>query len=661
MTARTTAFLMLGMAAAGCSAETVVTDGRGRVTAMVVRGESVDVQTDLRIPRPAWTRLPGLEDAREVKTSVRDGKKVWAGKINVDQGKTCNFEEAIEQAEGVARIELSVRSETDIETEGVYFWLDVPIPVFAGGQADIRSGNAPVAQAEMPREKPERRHFVGGIGDHLTLSDARAQTRVEVTLDRTLPITVQDTREWQGTTYSAFIRLAGGPLRAGQEVAAKMELRAAVQPDTTPAQLAVDASKVRYRLDGFGGNYCFGIESPVTQYTLANLNIAWARTEMTPYEWEPQNDNDDPSNTNWDYLKSQDKPDSNLRREFELAKQIQSKGIPYVISIWGMPMWIYDPPATTVRGGPRKIAADKWDEALECIGSYLVYARDQYGVEPNLFCFNEPNYGVDVHLTPEEHRDAIKRLGAYFQRLGLKTKMLLGDATGPRGTQTYVEPAAADPDAMKYVEAVAFHSWGGASAAEYSAWGDVAERLKLPLLVTELGVDAGAWRTQSYDSFRYALQEVEMYQQLLLYARPQGTMQWEFTSDYSIVREQRDAAGQVTLTPTVRFWFVKHFCNLTPHGADALTTTSDHPKVLVTAFRGEAEGQAVTTIHIANLGAEREATITGLPADARQLRVVRTSETQSFAEGEPVAPKERSLKLTLPALSLTTLTTMAEG
>jgi len=205
---------------------------------------------------------------------------------------------------------------------------------------------------------------------------------------------------------------------------------------------------------------------------------------------------------------------------------------------------------------------------------------------------------------------------------------------------------------------VAFHSWGGASPQEYAAWGDLAERLKLPLLVTELGTDAGAWRSAAYDSFHYALGEVRMYQELLLYARPQGTMQWEFTSDYGICKVQKDAAGNDTVVPTVRYHFVEHFCNLTPLNADALTTSSNHDKVLFTAFAGDQDGQRVYTLHLANLAGERKVTIEGVPAEVEQLRAVLTDETHGFAEQRPVAPQGGRIEVVLPPMSLTTLTTM---
>jgi hypothetical protein len=452
--------------------ELVVTDNTGRLTGMYAAGEAVSIETTLNVPVKGWGRFLGLTSAKDVKVTRAEGQTKWTGRLEFEPGKSYRFEQVLSPVEGGARLDLAVTAEADVETEGVYFWLSLPIETFSGGECDLGGGQT----ATFPVQRPAQRHFARAVTAALTATDAEARTQFALTFDRAIPVTVQDTREWQGRSYDAFCQLAP-QLPAGQTTTLSATLKLAAEADTTPARLTLDATKVRYKLHGFGGNYCFGIESPITRYTLANLRQGWARTEMTPYEWEPENDNADPGATNWEYLRSQDKPGSNLRREFELARQIQDQGLPYVISVWGMPMWVYDPPATSVRGGRRKIAADKWPEVLECLGSYLVHARDQYGVEPDLFCFNEANIGVDVWLTPEEHRDAIKLLGAHFATLGLKTKMLLADATGPRGTHTYAEAAANDPEAMQYVTAVAFHSWGGASPEEYAAWGDLAERL----------------------------------------------------------------------------------------------------------------------------------------------------------------------------------------
>jgi hypothetical protein len=371
---------------------------------------------------------------------------------------------------------------------------------------------------------------------------------------------------------------------------------------------------------------------------------------MTPAEWEPRNDNDDPADTDWAFLESHDRPGTNLRREFLVAQKIQRKDIPYAISIWHLPEWLYAKPGGGPRKHGRKVHPDKWPELLECVGSYLLYARRKYGVQPDLFSFNEPDWGVRVKFTPEEHRDAIKTIGAHFEKLGLRTRMLLGNVTNPRGTHVYCLPAANDSEARRTIGAVAFNSWGGASPAQYAAWSDLADRLRVPLLVSEFGVDAGAWRGAAYRSFSYALREVRLYQEILLHARPRGTMQWEFTADYGTVLVE---GGK--LVPTFRFWFVKQLCNLTPRAATVLTARSDRSDVLMTAFRGPA---GALTLHIANLGPARPATLEGIPQGVAEFRAVRTGATESFAKLSPVQVRGGTVRLDLAKQSLLTLTTL---
>ncbi len=111
------------------------------------------------------------------------------------------------------------------------------------------------------------------------------------------------------------------------------------------------------------------------------------------------------------------------------------------------------------------------------------------------------------------------------------------------------------------------------------------------------------------------------------------------------------------LQPTARFWFVKHFTNLTPPDADALGTSSDQAGVLFTAFAGGGD----YTLHVANLGAAREIAIEGVPGEVKSLRAVVTSVEDSFREMGPVAVEGGAARLKVPARSLVTLTTQKPG
>jgi len=646
--------LTLGLSAVAAlasplAAEVAVVDGSGGVSALTYDGQYCDIRARLQFPLPGWTALPGQGDSRDRRVSQDDGRTTYSGRVPITEGKHCRYTVTMQETDGALRAEYAIEAEDDVALEGAYLFIDVPIAEFTGGMVSM--GGLDMMGVKLPTEKPPARHFLSATAMRAVFEDADANKKLELTFEPSVNATVQDTREWNGTDYSLFFPLAQGSLRKGQSARVAVTYKITGTADHSPVTLTLDAQNVRYRLGGFGGDYCFGIESPVTQYTLSTLNVRYARTEMTPAEWEPENDNESPDDTDLAKLSANDKPDSNLRREFELAKQIQGKGIPYAISIWILPEWLYSDPGKGPDAYGRVVPREKWPELLECIGSYLLYAKQQYGVEPNWFSFNEPDYGVRVKLTPEDHRDAIKAFGRHFAALGLRTKMLLADVAQPRGTVSYCTPTVEDAEALQYVGAVAYHSWGRATREQYEEWADLAERLGLPLLITELGTDASAWQTSAYDSYRYAIDEVRLYQELLLYARPTGTMQWEFTNDYGIAR-----AAPEGVQPTVRYWFVKHFCNLTPPDAGALVTTSDSDDVLFTAFEGEVDGERRLTLHIANCGPEREVTMRGVPEAVGALSVVQTSETVAFETLAAPAIEGGEVRLTLPAQSLTTLT-----
>jgi hypothetical protein len=322
------------------------------------------------------------------------------------------------------------------------------------------------------------------------------------------------------------------------------------------------------------------------------------------------------------------------------------------MSVWALPERFYtDPYEKPASSFVRAVDREKWDELLGLIGDYVLYAKQTFHVEPALFSFNETNIGINIGQTPEAHARAIARMGAYFQKLGLKTKMLLGDAAGPRDTHNFALAAASDPAALNFVGAVAFHSWGGGSREQYAAWGDLAQWLNLPLLVTELGVDPSAYYTHAWDSYDYGLREARMTQELLTFARPQAMLFWQYTDDYALARVRSDGVVE----PTARFWMMKHFADLTPPNSAALAASSDQPGIFVTAFRGGED----YTLHILNTGAARSVEIAGVP-DV-EWQVVETTEDAQYAQKPAVRAGERGLTLDLPSRSLITLTSRANA
>ncbi len=616
---------MLAVAPAHAT-EQAAYDVGGRITALLSNAADVEIATNVTAILPNGKRVK-LQTRRD--EAHRQGNALaWSLDFELPDGGhgTLNLKSE-EDATGL-RYTTAIEAGSTLDVDAIEFVVDLPHLPFVKGRVTAE-GAQPVPLATL---RPASPVLFAGDTPALHFGNTAGNLLIDAAFDRPTAATVVDHWDSNGRGYQIRAVIMKGPVYSGAKASLTTTLRLTNHPPAQPlVHLTLDTGHARYPFDGFGGDYCWDTRSPIANYTFENLKVNWARTEMKLLQWD----------------KHRDTPTAEVRGDLEMMRRFQQRHVPFVISVWWLPERFYtDAYEKPKSAHNRLIAPDKWNGLLDLIGSYLLYAKTTYGVEPDLFSFNESNIGIYVGLTPETHIEAIKRIGAHFRKLGLKTKMLLGDATGPKDTHKFVLDAAADPEALQYVGAVAFHSWGGGSPEQYTAWGDVAEWLGLPLLVTELGVDAAAYHNRAYDSYHYGLEEARMTQELLLYARPQGTQFWQFTNDYALVR----TAGIGALEPTLRFWLMKHFTDLTPPHSDALTTASDQPTVLYTGFR---KGD-VYTLHILNLGASRSAELSGLPAV--QWQVVETTEAAGFQKGEPVR-SNATLQLTLPARSLVTLTT----
>jgi O-glycosyl hydrolase len=628
-----------------CLAELAIVDANGRLAAMLYRGQDAQIRTDLVLPSKGWAKTVGLSSA-EGMTVARGNESVFQGRLALDSTLKLQFRQTVAEVDGRLRITVAYTALAELAAEGLYFRVNIPWREFNSGTAEI--GGRTVT---LPSEPPANVNLLyNASATELRAMSPAGDLWWSANLSAALPVNLQDksTESPKGFTY--WIYLHRGTLPSGTQGSFTIDLAIDGIPDTTSAALSIEPASSRYLFHGFGGNYAFQIESPVTAYTLEHINSRWARTEITLVDWEPENENSSTADTDYGRFIENDKPGSRLRHEFELMQTLKQKGIPFVASVWRLPEWMLADRATK---GPndrqRIIDPAMFDELIESLTAYILYARDFYGVEPDLFSFNEPDLGIRILLTPEEHRDAVRRIGSHFASMGLSTKMLLGDTSHARGTHEYVLPAAEDPEALQYAGAISFHSWNGASPEQYQAWADLAERLGLPLLVAELGTDPSGWQGRAYDSYWYGINELQLYQDILTHARPQGTMYWEFTADYSLVRLQGDE-----IIPTGRFWLTKQLSDLTPPMSTALASASSHDKVMVTAFRAGD----VYTIHIANISAARDAVLTGLPAEVASWRAVLTTEDSGFVELDPLAAADGSLSLQLPARSLLTLTNL---
>lgn len=207
--------------------------------------------------------------------------------------------------------------------------------------------------------------------------------------------------------------------------------------------------------------------------------------------------------------------------------------------------------------------------------------------------------------------------------------MLLGDtAHGTPAALEFIRPALTDPEARPQVGAVGFHTWRGCTENAMRQWSEAARGLGVPLLVTESGPDA---HLHEYPGVRlepwFQLQEIDLYVRICAHAQPSTIMEWQLTTDYSVLKGGGVYGEPGPLEPTQRFWNLKQL-GMTPPGARALPIACDQRAITAAAF-GTPDGASLA-VHLVNNGARRRVVLRGLPESVSALRCFVTDATRGM-------------------------------
>jgi O-glycosyl hydrolase len=337
-----------------------------------------------------------------------------------------------------------------------------------------------------------------------------------------------------------------------------------------------------------------------------------------------------------------------------MAQKLAKIGIPVIISDWSAPDWAVtnNQPerGRNLRGTP--LNHDKIEKIYKSIGDYIVYLKQNFGVEPVAFSFNESDLGINVRQTGKEHADFIKGFGAHMASRGLTTKLLLGDNSDAT-TFEFIQPAINNPETHKYISAVSFHSWRGCDDETLNKWSRAAKQLNLPLIVAEGSTDAAAWTyPEIFYEQTFALYEINLYIRICSICQPLSILQWQLTSDYSVLKGEGIFRTQGPLTPTRRFWNLKQLA-YTPEDAFSLPNTCNKEEVNCAVFGNLARGKFA--VHMVNNGAERPAEIKGLPADAEVMEVYVTDTTRGMEKTGEIKASDGVFRLNLPPAAMISL------
>lgn len=607
----------------------------------------MEFKTTLCTPNPDWSEI--RHTAKEAQQT--DYKREDNLQIVTPQFDDLIFREEIENTgKGTARVQVEVKSEADTTIGGVFFCLEFPQQKVAEG------GNLKITSQQG------RRIAIGDDGSSAFITERGVERvtaslkdmKLQVEVDKPTKIMV-DTRPEDGSpVLKVYFALIDGNVRIGQKASNTFSLQVEGEVDREPILLALDTDNPGREFMGMGGNFRLQnarTDPQVIDYNLKNMRIDYGRVEMPWGKWHPVEDENPIAEAEAGNLN----PD--VHAAMEMARRLHNMGMPISLATWFPPQWAVIGEITRGVGADGKrgnqLLPDKMEQIYKSIGDYIWYLKKHYGVEAAAFSFNESDLGIDVRQTAEEHREFIKGMGEHLAKRDLKTKLYLGDTADANGYE-FTYPAMNDPETHKYISAVSFHSWRGWEKETLQQWRDISTELNIPVIIGEGSTDAAAWRyNEIFDEPTFAMHEINLYLRILGITQAKTILQWQLTADYSLLKGG-GVFGNLDeeLQPMQRFWNLKQLAS-TPKNSFHLEVSNNSESVTSTGLGDISTGKY--TVHVVNDGAERKATLTGLPENVEELYVFVTDQNSGMEQLERVPVHGGEAVFTAKAWSFTSL------
>ncbi|MDR0537280.1 MAG: hypothetical protein LBH04_04425 [Tannerellaceae bacterium] len=600
----------------------------GNMTGIRIDGLLVDFESSVRVVKSQWADVDFTGRERQRPRYTREGEK----QIVKSKIQYIPFEQTVEdRGKGIVGVNLSFASDSTVKHEGVYYCFSFTDKHYAAGSVQIGGKRISLKTLTAMSAKVS--------GKTITVESPDRNIRFSFSSS----VTAFMRREEKA--YTLYISLFPENVVKEQKGILDFTINSSGKMDNAPATIEVDGANPGRLFAGFGGN--FRLQNPandpkVIDYCLENMRIAFGRVEMPWAMWQPTEDSD-PLKDALEEGKVNPRADAAAK----MAQRLAAKGMPVIVSAWFPPGWAMPAgPRPRMMGGVAawKLEQTKTQQIYKSLGDYLVFLKRVYGVEAYAFSFNESDIGINVLHSPEEHAIFIKEFGAYLANRGLATKLLLGDNSDAT-TFDFIVPALNDPATHKYIAAVSFHSWRGCDDVTLQKWGGAATRLNVPILVGEGSTDAAAHTyPQIFAEPTFALYEINLYTRIAAICQPLSILQWQLTSDYSILWGDGIYGSTGALRPTQRFWNLKQFAS-TPVNAFSLSFKCDREEVSCAAFGNLSTSEYA--VHLVNNAGVRPAVIKGLPS-LKELKAYATNSSMSMKEIPASRNADGSISVELP-------------
>jgi hypothetical protein len=642
----------------------------GNIKSIFVEGEEMKFETSLRSVNSDW------------KGYVKTEKYNWEGtQTYTVEGNTHTVSHFLlglpldftsrmsETGKGKAKVEMNIKAKEVISQAGTYFCMEVSGTEFTEATISFFNNKKQVSELDLKTASKK------GNGDFIKVKANKivwksANRLYTITSDETVEVFLR--QDFDGNPaykndpwpqqkfvesdpvkgkadYQLYFTMIKGNAPKGVSKQMSFDIEVSGTIDREPVTLALDAKNPGRKWDGISGNYRnqFPDKDPmVIDYCLDSLRVTWGRISMWWENWQPE------EGVNPMEQAKAGKLPKRVYEQMELAQKLQQRNIPVIVSVWAAPDWAVDKNNIPKKGV--HLDQKKMDRICESIALYLIYLKQEYGVEASMFSFNEPDCGVEVFQTPEEHAIFNKAIGAYLKSKGLATKMLLGDTGhGTALANKIVWPSINDPSIHPYIGAIALHTYHGCNTSDLNEWARASKAINVPLMVAEGGTNSAAHRSPLvFLQPWFQLGEIDTYIRICNICQPVTVMEWQLTSDYSVLTGKGLYGDNGPLRPTQRFWNLKQL-GATPAGSFWMPISSNRPNISCAAAGDIAKG--IYSIHLVNNGATREVTVTGIPESVKSFNLYVTDATLGMEKTKTIPVANGKADFALEAQTYTSL------
>lgn len=618
----------------------------GNLTGIRIEGQLMQFESSIKVAGKDWSEIISTGKEMQRPKYTRDDSIRQTVSTNLNN---LFFKEKIEDlGTGKASVDIQFTSKADSSITGAFFCIELPDNEYAGGSVKLLGGKEFLFSKLSPDIHNE---FLHEPASGITILSKQRQ--LKISFDENLSVIIRRAAGNHNKNFQIWLPVHSGDVKKDQAEHKKFIVEVSGDIDKRPVNLKLDATKQGRMFTGFGGNFRIQnlkTDPPVIDYCLKNLRVAWSRAEMPWRFWQPGKNIDPIAEANAGRL------DANVKRAMEMAQRLNQLNIPVILSAWSAPSWAIagKPNFRHMPGGEwgNPLNKDSLPEIYKSIADYLVYLKENYGTDVQLFSFNESDLGINIRQMPQEHTELIKGLGAYFKSRGLITKMLLGDNSDAT-TYEFIYPAMKDSVARQYIGAISFHSWRGWEKPILEKWADAAKKMNVPLIVAEGSIDAAAWNYPDiFTEQTYAMEEINLYIRLLAICQPMTILQWQLTADYSPLSGGGIFGKEGPLKPTRRFWNLKQLSS-TPKDLRYIAVDCDRSTITCAALGNNTTG--TYAIHIVNNGSARKVNLAGLPGKLKSFRIYITDKNRSMEKGILVKVMDGKAVFNLDPVSYTTL------